>query len=46
LQHPDGAWESQLLYQSGFLITSFGQDENGELYVLDRNGGLYRLESN
>jgi glucose/arabinose dehydrogenase len=46
LQHPDGAWESQLLYQSGFLITSFGQDENGELYVLDRNGGLYRLETN
>jgi hypothetical protein len=25
------------------LITSFGQDEAGELYLADRNGTVYRL---
>lgn len=40
----DGSWESRLLYDTGFLITSFGMDEAGEIYVLDRNGGLYKLQ--
>jgi hypothetical protein len=36
------------LGQFGILITSFGEDESGELYVLDKgstsdDGGLYRL---
>ncbi len=26
-------------------ISSFGEDERGELYILDAGGGLYRLEA-
>lgn len=45
LQNPNGEWESRLLYDTDFLITSFGLDEAGELYVLDRSGGLYQLQA-
>lgn len=39
----DGAWNNELLFESGYSITSFGEDEQGELYVLDRAGGIYKL---
>jgi hypothetical protein len=26
-----------------FRISSFGEDETGELYVLDHTGGVYRI---
>ncbi len=39
-----GAWQNQLLYSSGFSITSFGEDEAGEVYLTDHTGKLYRLE--
>lgn len=32
-----------VLIKAGFWISSFGQDEEGELYVLDHGGGIYRL---
>ena len=35
--------EPTLLLESGLQITSFGEDETGELYVIDFGGGLYRL---
>ena len=35
--------ESLLLVESGLNITSFGQDLTGEIYVLSRNAGIYRL---
>jgi hypothetical protein len=31
------------LLKTGFRISSFGQDEDGEAYVLDHGGGIYRL---
>lgn len=34
-----------LLLESGLNISSFGLDAAGEVYVLDLNGGLYRLEA-
>jgi hypothetical protein len=41
----DGAYvtEHLLLADSDLLITSFGRDVRGDLYVLDRNGGIYLL---
>ncbi|HMD90254.1 MAG TPA: PQQ-dependent sugar dehydrogenase [Anaerolineaceae bacterium] len=39
LHKPDGSWTSQLLYRTSAAISSFGQDENGELYMLDLNQG-------
>jgi len=33
-----------VLLKTSFRISSFGQNEAGELYVLDHGGGIYRLE--
>ena len=41
----DGNWLNELLFESGFGITSFGSDDAGEVYVIDyRQGTIYRLE--
>jgi glucose/arabinose dehydrogenase len=45
VQHEDGAWESRLLFETGFELTSFGEDESGELYALDRGGSVYQLQA-
>jgi len=39
----DSGWQSQLLFDVGVNITSFGQDASGELYLLDDGGGVYQL---
>lgn len=44
LRHPDGSWESRLLFSTSFLITSFGLDQSGDLYLVDRSGGVYQLQ--
>jgi hypothetical protein len=35
--------ENILLVDSGLRITSFGEDPAGNLYILDRQGGIYTL---
>jgi hypothetical protein len=35
--------EPRVLRTSGMRISSFGEDEAGEVYVVDHRGGLYRL---
>jgi glucose/arabinose dehydrogenase len=38
------AWQNSQLFATGLNISSFGEDHNGELYMLDlRDGGVYRL---
>jgi glucose/arabinose dehydrogenase len=42
----DGAWSSRLLLDSNYMITSFGEDDEGELYITHRDkkdGAVYRL---
>jgi len=40
-----GKWQNRLMFQSGLAISSFGQDQAGELYLLDLNGGgIYQLQ--
>ena len=40
----NGAWVSRLLLDTGLAISSFGEDETGELYVADLSGGVvYRI---
>jgi len=39
----DGSWQTQLLFDVDVTITSFGQDENGEIYLVSDNGGIFRL---
>jgi glucose/arabinose dehydrogenase len=36
-------WQAQLLFDTDVNITSFGQDESGEVYIVADSGGIYRL---
>ncbi len=36
-------WENRLLLESGLAVVSFGEAENGEVYVVDFGGGVYRV---
>ncbi|HRE47042.1 MAG TPA: PQQ-dependent sugar dehydrogenase [Aggregatilineales bacterium] len=38
-----GAWEMSEVLQPGFPISSFGEDEAGELYVVDFGGKIHQL---
>jgi glucose/arabinose dehydrogenase len=45
LLSPPGSSQPVALFQTGFRISTFGQDDAGELYVSDySSGSLYRLE--
>lgn len=37
------AWQSQLLFDLDVTITSFGQDNAGEIYLVSDSGGIFRL---
>jgi glucose/arabinose dehydrogenase len=39
LPHASGQWNAQVIYNPGFSISSFGQDDAGELYILDYSSG-------
>jgi glucose/arabinose dehydrogenase len=43
VRDPGGAWQSGLLFSTPHQITSFGLDEQGALYLVARQGGIYRL---
>jgi len=36
-------WQAQRLFETNVRITSFGQDENGEVYLLSDAGEVYKL---
>src|SRR5690606_22459875 len=39
-----GEWRSKLLLDTSLTIVSFGEDEQGELHVVDLAGAVYRLK--
>ncbi|MFB3906398.1 MAG: sorbosone dehydrogenase family protein [Acidobacteriota bacterium] len=39
----DGQWEREELLRAGFNVSSFGEDERGELYVVDYSGIVNQL---
>jgi glucose/arabinose dehydrogenase len=39
----DRGWSQAQLLQSDLSISSFGQDEGGELYVIDHRGGVFQV---
>lgn len=39
----DNGWQVQRLFDTDVRITSFGQDEAGEVYLLGDGGGVYKL---
>lgn len=45
LRQNKDAWENELIAETGFAISTFGEDETGEMYVADhRTGEVYILE--
>lgn len=38
-----GAWQQKLLFENAGQITSFGEDESGEVYMVDRAGVVKKL---
>lgn len=43
VHNSDGTWQNYLWMQTKFVISSFGQDDSGELYLTDYKGGIYQL---
>lgn len=44
IQNEDGSWQSQeFMRNSGYTISSFGEDEAGELYIVNYAGTVVRL---
>ena len=43
LQRDGDHWQMAKRLESGVRISSFGEDENGELYVVDHGGAVYQL---
>lgn len=39
-----GRWMSDIYLDSGYQVSSFGEDANGELFIIDYSGTVYRLE--
>jgi glucose/arabinose dehydrogenase len=40
-----GAWQNQVLFETGLRISTFGEDESGEVFLADLSGGtVYRLQ--
>ena len=39
----DGSWQNMLLFETDAHISSFGEDEAGESYLVDYGGALYQL---
>lgn len=39
----NGQWQSQVLFETDIRITSFGEDEAGELYLVSDTGAVYIL---
>ena len=39
----DGKWQTSVFMNTQHIISSFGEDEQGELYFLDYKGEVYRL---
>ncbi|MDH3744980.1 MAG: PQQ-dependent sugar dehydrogenase [Acidobacteriota bacterium] len=41
----DGTWSRVEMLDSGLSLSSFGEDESGELYALDHAGSVFRIRS-
>jgi glucose/arabinose dehydrogenase len=42
-QGSDSTWKNEVLFEDNLRIASFGEDEAGELYVVDHGGVIYKM---
>lgn len=40
----DGVWQTVDFLRAGFSVSAFGEDEAGEVYVIDYDGAIYRFD--
>ena len=45
LQQVNGTWETKLLLDTSHVISSFGEDEAGNLYVVDHSGKVLQIQA-
>jgi hypothetical protein len=45
LKFESSAWQSQLLLDTNYQPSSFGEDESGEVYLVRLSGQIYHLVS-
>jgi hypothetical protein len=43
VQNTGGTWHFTELAQPGYSVSSFGEDEAGNLYVVDIGGAIYQV---
>jgi glucose/arabinose dehydrogenase len=43
LRAEDGSWQNRVLFQTGTSITSFGEDDSGEVFFVSYQGDLYQF---
>ena len=41
----NGGWHNELLFKTDAFISSFGEDQAGEIYMLSINGKIYQLSA-
>ncbi len=46
LKQTQGKWQNDLFLRTRFRMSSFGEDVNGELYLVDHGGAVYKLAKN
>jgi len=44
VQRTNGTWNPRQLLDTTFDITSFGEDVNGEIYLVDQGGRIFQIE--
>ena len=45
LQQINGTWETELLLDTSHVISSFGEDEAGNLYIVDHSGKVLQIQA-
>jgi len=45
LKQVNGVWESELLLDSPYNVSSFGEDEDGNLYLLHYSGTIFQVQA-
>lgn len=44
LKRANGSWQSRVLFETGYNVSAFGEDRQGEIYIIDQGSGtLYQL---
>jgi len=44
LRQSEGGWENRLLLPTDYSISSFGEDENGDVWLVNFGGSIHRVE--